>query len=310
MDMIIEAGLFVAGLLLLLKGASVFTENSSRIAKEMGVSDVVIGLTLVAFTTSLPELAVSVASVLTGSSGLAVGNVIGSNIANIGLVLGLSALLTPGIRSSKNELKQAYIMLLVTIASVMLILDGMTPIKGLLLVSALIFYVLYLYRDPAMQENIVEKIIEKGSVKKSLLFCLLGAGGVLVGAQVMVSSSTGIAEAFGVPEVIIGLTIVAVGTSLPELATSLAAALKRLEGIALGNIIGSNIFNLLMVLGASSVVGPLTIGHELLSYSLPMMLLLALLLVVLMRVENRLGRLDGLTLLALYIFFLYLKFFP
>jgi cation:H+ antiporter len=309
MQIAIDILLFAAGLVLLLKGAAIFTKNASKIAKSLGVSDIVIGLTLVAFTTSLPELSVSVMSVLRGSSGIAMGNVIGSNIANIGLVLGAAALLTPGLRARKPELRQGYIMLAVTLVAVLFIVDGLSLVKGAILVSMLIIYLYYLLKDKSLHESIVEKIMVRESFPKSLAFCALGGAGVLIGAEFLITASLSVARAFSISDTVIGLTMIAVGTSLPELATSITAARKKLHGIALGNIIGSNIFNLLMVLGASAMVGTIVVESTLLIYSLPMMLLLAVLLVLFMKTENSLGRLDGLALLIIYGFFIYLRFF-
>ncbi len=309
MDIIVEALLFAIGLVLLLKGASLFTENASRIAKSLGVSDIVIGLTLVAFTTSLPELSVSVISVLRGAGGLAIGNVVGSNIANMGLVLGISAFMTASIPGGRPELKQGYIMLAVTVVAAIFIFDGLSPLKGAMLVAMLFLYVYYLMKDKSMRENIVERIIEKESLPRGLAFCILGGAAVIIGSEFLVNASISVARSFSISETIIGLTVVAIGTSLPELATSVTAALKRLQGIALGNIIGSNIFNLLMVLGASAMVGSIVVESVLLVYSVPMMLLFTALLVLFMRAENKLGRFDGLALLLLYGFFIYLKLF-
>jgi cation:H+ antiporter len=309
MQPIIDTLLFLLGLVLLLRGASLFTDNASRIAKSLGVSDIMIGLTLVAFTTSLPELSVSLFSVLRGVSGIAIGNVIGSNMANIGLVLGLAALLTPNIRSGRAELKQSLVMLAVTIVAMLFIYDGLTRLKGALLVAMLFFYIYYLTKEKSLQESIVEKIIERESLPRGLALCIIGGAGVILGAEFMVSGSVGIARSFHLSETIIGLTIVAVGTSLPELATTVTAAFKKLQGIALGNIIGSNVFNLLMVLGLSALAGTIVVESVLLTYSIPMMLLLTVLLILFMRVENRLGKLDGLALLMIYGFFIYLKLF-
>ncbi len=301
--------LFALGLVVLLKGASIFTDNASKIAKSIGVSEMVIGLTLVAFTTSLPELAVSVSSVFKQVPGIAMGNIIGSNIANIGLVLGLAALLTPGIPIRRPELKQGYVMLLVTFIAVLFIIDGLTPVKGAILILGLIVYVYYLSREKGFREGMVEKLIEKTNLPKGIILCIIGGAGVLVGAELIVSASISMASLFNISDTLIGLTLVAVGTSLPELATSITAAFKKLEGIALGNIIGSNIFNLMMVMGASAVVGTMASEPILIMYSIPMMVLLSLLLVLFMKVENRLGRTDGIALLALYGFFIYMKFF-
>jgi cation:H+ antiporter len=309
MTFLIDILLFALGLVLLLKGASLFTENASRIAKSLGVSDIVIGLTLVAFTTSLPELSVSVISVLRGASGIAIGNVIGSNIANIGLVLGISAFLTSSIPGGKAELRQGYIMLAVTVVAVLFIYDGLSFVKGALLVAMLLLYVYYLTKEKSLKESIVERMIERESFSKGLVLCAAGGAGVVLGAEFLINASTSIARGFSISETVIGLTLVAVGTSLPELATSVTAAMKKLQGIALGNIVGSNIFNLLMVLGASAMAGTVVVESMLLVYSIPMMLLLTALLVLLMRAENKIGRFDGTALLLLYGFFLYLKLF-
>lgn len=309
MVLITDIIFFSLGLIVLLKGASVFTENASKIAKNLGVSEIVIGLTLVAFTTSLPELAVSVFSVFREVPGLAMGNIIGSNIANIGLVLGLAALLTKGIPVQRSELKQGYIMLLVTFASVLLIIDGLTPVKGAILIGGLLLYVYYLSREKDFKQNMVKKIVEKTNLPKGIAFSVIGGAGVLIGAELMVNASTSMAATFSISETVIGLTIVAIGTSLPELATSITAAAKRLEGMALGNIIGSNIFNLMMVMGASAVVGSIAVESSLLLYSIPMMLVLSFLLIIFMKVKNKLGRMDGAALLLIYAFFIYMRFF-
>ncbi|MCD6496560.1 MAG: calcium/sodium antiporter [Candidatus Aenigmarchaeota archaeon] len=309
MEFAVEILFFALGLVLLLKGASIFTENASRIAKSVGVSDIVIGLTLVAFTTSLPELAVSMLSAARGVSGIALGNVVGSNIANIGLVLGISALLTKNIPIQRPELKQAYIMIVVSVIAVMFMIDGLTPIKGAILVAGLLFYLYYIAHEKELKENIVEKIIDKQNLPKGMILCIIGGAGVLLGADMLVNSATHMAQGFGISDSVIGLTLIAVGTSLPELATSVTAAVKKLEGIAIGNIIGSNIFNLLMVMGASALVGTITVDSVVLMDSVPVMLLLSVILVLLMKTESNLGRLEGLLLLILYTFFIYLRFF-
>jgi len=309
MQIVIDLLLFFLGLVVLLKGAALFTGNASRIARSLGVSDIAIGLTLVAFTTSLPELSVSVMSVLRGASGIAIGNVIGSNIANIGLVLGVAALLMPDMQGGKAELKQGYIMLAVTLIAVLFIVDGLSLVKGAILVTMLFLYIYYLAKEKSLQKNIVTKIVERESLPRGLALCMVGGAGVIVGAEFLITSSISLARSFSISETVIGLTIVAIGTSLPELATTVTAALKKLQGIALGNIIGSNVFNLLMVLGASAMAGTIVVESVLLTYSIPMMLMFTVLLVVFMRVGNRLSRPDGLALLLMYGFFLYLKLF-
>ncbi len=308
MVLLTDVILFSLGIIVLLKGASLFTDNASRIAKSLGVSEIVIGLTLVAFTTSLPELAVSVLSVFREAPGIALGNIVGSNIANVGLVLGLAALASP-IPVQRSELKQGYIMLLITLVAVTLMLSGLTPLIGMLLIAGLAAYVYYLSKEQDFKNSIIEKVIEKTGLTKGLLLCLIGGAGVIIGAELVVRSGMSIASGFGVSDALIGLTMVAVGTSLPELATSLTAAVKKLEGIALGNIVGSNIFNLMMVMGAASLAGSITMDASLFAYSVPMMVLLSVMLVIFMKIKNDLDRNDGIALLVLYGFFMYLSFF-
>lgn len=307
METFIQIFFFFGGLALLLKGALFFTENASKMAKRFGVSDMVIGLTVVAIASTLPEFTVSVTSVLKGSSGMAIGNVIGSNIANIGLVLGLASILTPKIIAKKKDLRQAYILLLTTIIVTVFIINGLTPILGSLLLAGLFIHFYIVLRPKGHKKERVKR--DTIPAPKVILYCLLGGIAVIMGAQLIVSSAKFFTTALSISETTVGLTIIAVGTSLPELANAVAATLKKLHGIALGNIIGSNMLNMLLVLGTSSMLGSLAAEGMLLTYSIPFLLLFTFILVALMKVENKLTRLDGVALLILYGFFLYLKFF-
>jgi len=263
--------LLIIGFLLLIKGADFFVDGAASIARRFNISTMVIGLTLVAFGTSAPELAVSINAAIDQSNGLVFGNVIGSNILNILFVLGLSAAITPIRIRLKTILKEMPFAIIATVAVLIMALDfsiDQTPniisrIDGILL---LILFAIYFY---SMIEIIVlgkedgtfEEITEM-PLPRSILLTFIGMGAIIWGSDLTVTGAVGIARAFGLSEVIIGLTIVAIGTSLPELITSVVAARKGENDIAVGNIIGSNIFNLLLVLGVSSVINPIVIDQS------------------------------------------------
>ena len=289
---------FVLGLVVLLYGASMFTSNASRIAKALGVSELVIGLTLVAFSTSLPELAVSVTASFAGSAEIAIGNVIGSNISNIGLILGISAFLGP-IAISKSEFSQGITMLLITAASALLILGGVTRLEGLFLFLFIIIFLINL-----LKKGPEEKIRETQRVGTRLLLLSVGVAGVIAGSRLLVFGATNIARSLNVSELFIAVTIVAIGTSLPELATSATAAMKGLKKMAIGNIIGSNVFNLAAVLGVSSMVRPIMLTNFSIPIDLLFMVGLSAILLIYMRSERKLSIREGTILLFLYALFL------
>lgn len=266
--MVVDVVLLVAGLALILVGANCLTDGAAAVARRFGISDLVIGLTIVAFGTSAPELVVSVLSALDGSAGLALGNVVGSNIFNVLMIVGATALAFPikverGIMT--NEIP------LVVLSSVVLsfcandvLLDGgeaneVGRIDGLVL---LLFFLVFLrYTFATARNGKAEKTEETGVKKmhglKSVAFIIGGLAGLVFGGRIFVDGASGIARSLGVAESIIGLTLVAGGTSLPELATSVVAALKKNSGIAIGNVIGSNLFNIFFVLGCSATISPL-----------------------------------------------------
>lgn len=272
--MILDIVWLVLGLVLILVGANMLTDGSSAVAKRMGVSDLIIGLTVVAFGTSTPELVISIVAATNGNASLAVGNIVGSNILNILLILGVTAMIRPIIIKKSvmnNEIPMVFlssvIMLVFGYSS---FLDGgtedmITRVDGILLLIFFILFMRYTFasarhkpadseKDPASADG--EKL-KHMSMAKSVVFILLGLGGLIWGGDKFVDGASGIASRMGVSEAIIGLTIVAIGTSLPELATSVVAAIKNEPGLAIGNVIGSNIFNILLVLGASAAIVPL-----------------------------------------------------
>lgn len=301
--------LFVAiGIGLLYAGGEALIRGAVRLAAQAGLSPMVIGLTVVAFGTSAPELAATLLAVLRGAPEIAMGNVLGSNIANIGLILPLAALLTPLFGQGKFIWREIPFMFLA--AAVLLLLlpnDVLGRWEGLGLLSVLIFYTVYLLREKDENAAVVDEFnVEFGDGKKGksyvVAFGLVVAGLVALvgGATLTVDGGVAIATRFGVSDRVIGLTLVAVGTSLPELASSIVAAIKKETDIVLGNIVGSNIFNVLGILGVTAIVKPIEVSYDLIEVDILVGLGFgAVLLAILARTE-RVGRLGGSLLLVGY----------
>ncbi len=257
--------LLVLGFVFLIKGADLLVDGSSSIAKRFGVSDLIIGLTIVSFGTSAPELLVNIIASLNGSGDIGIGNILGSNIANIFLILGVSALIYP--LKVKRQITWKEIPLNFLAAVVLFIMandvliDGaseslLTRIDGLILFSFFAIFMYYTVHLARSEKELVEPTASR-PLWKSLFMTVLGIVGLAYGGQWVVDGAVDIASAFGLSEALIGLTIVAVGTSLPELATSGMAAYRKNTDIAIGNVVGSNIFNIFWVLGLSAVIKPL-----------------------------------------------------
>ena len=249
--------LLVLGFALLIKGADWFAEGTSGIARKMGIPQLVVGLTIVAMGTSAPEAAVSITAALKGTADIAVGNVVGSNILNIFIILGVTSVITTvAIQKSTLKIEIPY-MIFISILFVVMGMSGnkISRIEGVILWVFFIIYLVYLFilAKNGKEEN--EKV--ETSTIKLLLSAIVGAVIVVLGSNVTVDSATEIAKAFGMTDRFIGLTIVALGTSLPELVTSVTAARKGNADIAIGNVVGSNLFNILFVLGTSSLIIPM-----------------------------------------------------
>lgn len=271
--MLLNIIFLIVGLVLILVGANMLTDGASAIAKKWGMSDLIVGLTIVAFGTSAPELVISVMSAIEGNAGIAIGNVVGSNIFNICAIVGITALVTP-IKVSKGIMR-ADIPLVILSALVLLVmgnsslLDGseniLTRVDGIIL---LLFFVIFMYHTfeeakelkPAEADAATDEKIKPMKMWKAAVWVVGGLAGLIYGGDRFVAGASGLASALGVSDAVIGLTIVAAGTSLPELATSVTAALKGKTGIAIGNVIGSNIFNIFLVLGCSATVRELPFG--------------------------------------------------
>lgn len=257
---------FIVGIVLVILGADWLTKGASGIARRFGVSELVIGLTIVALGTSLPELVISVGSAVKGSSGIALGNVIGSNIFNGLLILGVTALIAPIRFNSRMLTREIPFNLLASIVLIlvsgsMLVGGGkgefVTRYGGLLLLCFLAVFVRYTFSIP--NDDDVEALEKPMSIGKVLLFILLGLAGLIFGGNIFVNGATELARVAGLSEAVIGITIVSAGSSLPELAVSVSAARKGNVGIALGNVLGSNILNIFLILGCSATITPISL---------------------------------------------------
>ncbi len=305
--------LVLAGLLLLYYGAEYLVTGSSRLALSFGVRPLVVGLTVVAFATSMPELMVSLLAATRGASSMAAGNIVGSNIANIGLILGVAALIAPIAVARSTLVREVPLMVVASVAVYLVALDGeLAFVNGLLLFMGLLVFLAYCVltaRDLSVPlDGAVEKAVDEASVRRgrNVVLVLLGMTGLALGAELMVRGAVMIATLLGVSEVIIGLSIVAVGTSLPELAASVMSAWKGEMDISVGNVIGSNIFNVLFVLGVCPMIKPIAIEPRLLTLDFPIMLAFCALLVALLTMmppRLLLDRKRGAVLLGTYLVF-------
>ena len=300
--------LLIIGFAFLVKGADAFVEGSSSIAKHFHVPSLIIGMTIVAMGTSLPETAVSVTASIAGSNALAVSNAVGSNIFNLMVVIGVCAVLTP-VAVQKSSLK-IDIPFSIVCALLLLVLGHdrmmLTRVNGLILIVLFAFFILYMIRSAqrSMNNEDTEFAAEATemkvmSVPKSLIFIVIGIAGITLGSDWVVDGAKTIASAFGISENLIGLTIVAFGTSLPELMTSIVAARKNEVDMALGNAVGSNIFNILMVLGIASALSPIAFIQE---NIIDIIILVGFSFIVWLMAwtKHRLDKLEGLTMILLY----------
>ncbi|MCX8084892.1 MAG: calcium/sodium antiporter [Calditerrivibrio sp.] len=313
--------LFAVGLVILIVGSDLLVRGASKLAISMGVSPLVVGLTVVAFGTSAPELAVSVKAAWSGFPDMAVGNVVGSNIANILLILGLSAMVAPVVVHTQVVRQEIPVLVGTSALFACMALDGkLSKFDGGLLFLLIIVYTIFLVRQSRKESKLTQDEYAKQMPKSSwddrlwvqVVLIIVGLVGLVWGADIAVKSAAKIAEFFGVSELIIGLTIVAVGTSLPEIATSVMAMVKGERDIAVGNVVGSNVFNILSVLGLSSLVSPsvVTINRDILQFDLWIMLGAVFVLIPIVMSGMTILRWEGLSLLlfyASYIVFLVLK---
>lgn len=257
MDLIIQIGLLVIGFFMLVKGADYFVDGAAGIATKFGIPQLVVGLTIVAMGTSAPEAAVSITGAMNGAADISVGNVVGSNILNILIILGITGFITSVAVQKSTLMIEMPFMMAITVVLIVLGMTGneITFFEGVILWILFLVYLGYLYVLAKKGTN--EEATEDRPVWKLLLFILVGGAVVVWGANISVNAATALAQAIGISEKFIGLTIVALGTSLPELVASVTAAKKGNADIAIGNIVGSNIFNILFVLGTSALIIPI-----------------------------------------------------
>ncbi len=255
---IIPYVMVVAAFFALIKGADIFVEGAASVAKKLGIPSVIIGLTIVAMGTSAPEAAVSITAAIDKSNGIALGNVVGSNLFNLLVVLGVCMLITT-VPTTKEILKRDYPWnIIATVAVVVFILDAqITRIEGIVLLLMFATYMVYVVFKAIKNREVSSEEVESLSWAKSIVFLILGIALIVIGGDCVVDSATVIAKSWGVSDMLIGLTIVACGTSLPELVTSIVAAKKGECDMAIGNVVGSNMFNLLFILGMTTTITPI-----------------------------------------------------
>ena len=293
--------LLLIGFVLLIKGADFFVDGSSSLARILKVPSVVIGLTLVSMGTSAPEAAVSITAGIQGISDIALGNIVGSNIFNILAVIGCCALIRP-VTSPNDILKRD---LWCNIGVSALLLFMMTDLKisrleGLILILAMACYIIIILINATKNINADEDSGKKFSVPKSLIFIVIGLAAVIFGGQLVVNNATVIAKSLGMSDTLVGLTIVAIGTSLPELVTSIVAAKKGDSGIALGNAIGSCIFNILFIIGIASMLTPIHVATELIIDTV-ILIAVCVLITILARTKKVTSKPEGAIMLLCYI---------
>ncbi len=273
----------IVGLAILVVSADKFVVGTAAIARSMGVSVLLIGLTIVGFGTSAPEMLVSGIASWNGNQGLAVGNAIGSNIANIGLILGITALISPLAFRSELLKRELPILMAVSVLSYVLAFDGLGRIDGIILLFTLGVFLYWLIQlakkdqqqvgqTDSFESDVMSEMPEDVSLPKARLFFIFGLVGLLLSSRLLVWASVNIAQLFGVSDLVIGLTVVALGTSLPELAASISSVLKKEDDLAVGNIIGSNMYNLLAVYSLPGIIAPGALAETVISRDFPVML--------------------------------------
>ncbi len=348
---LINVVLLVLGLVLLAKGSDFFVKSAASVAQKRGVSEFVIGLTLVALGTSIPELASSVIAAMEQQSGIVIGNVVGSNIANIGLIVGLGALIAR-IKTKQEMLRRdGYIMLFAALLFYVFIINGtVSRLEALIFLLLYIAYTVFLFetkpksRDkyefkefiryflgfkyiatiqsiiiPSLNKNkkkskntpeeIKTKELSKPDIIRDFLVLIISGFAIVVGASYLVNEAIFFADFFDIPKTVIGISLVALGTSLPELGVTISAARQGYGNIAVGNVIGSNIANIFLVVGVSAMIFPLSVIKPTIFYLTPFMIFMSILLLIFIRSNWEISRIKGIVFLALYALFLAVLFF-
>ena len=293
-----DIGLLILGLVILIFGGDLLVRSAVSFAEKFGVSSFLIGVTVVSFGTSIPELMVSIQAAMDQAADIAIGNVLGSNIANIALVLGVSVVIRPLSVTTNTYKLSWWIMLISSLLFILFLLDNViTKMEGLLLIAGLFFFIIFsIKRNIPNEESIISKI----NIQTGILFFVLGSIGLYFGSELFVESAISIASFFDVPKFVIGITIVALGTSLPELVTSIVALVKGQNNISLGNLIGSNIFNVFAVLGITSLIQELGTSSILLFLDFGVMLAVILVFGYQLFIRKKISRTSGFILLSGY----------
>ncbi len=299
--------LFIVGLILITKGADWFTESAVSISQKSGIPKMIVGATIVSFATTAPEFAVSAYAAYLGHTGLTVGNAVGSAICNAGLILGGVIVVRSIPVEDSSFLKRGVFMIVSALMLLVTSIDGvLTPVDGILLLIVFVAFLYYNYRRQSLLFGTNQEVNEDleqlpGSISKDVAFFVLGAALVVGGSRILIDSGTDIAMWLGVPEMIIGLTLVAFGTSLPELITAISATLKGHHDLTVGNILGANTMDIALILGASSLISELPIQDQSLYYDFPAMLLIMGMIVFFGLTGRKLERWEGGVVLATYI---------
>jgi cation:H+ antiporter len=303
---IVAVLLIVFGLVLTIAGSDQLVRGAASLARRLGMSPFVIGVTIVAFGTSAPELFTSVRASLDGFGDLGAGNVVGSNIANICFILGVASILRPIAVSRSVVVRDAPLMLGVSLVATLLMLDrSLSRIEGGCLLGGIGLYVWYNYRagraEPEGEKPKADEVPSSRATLSDSLRTAFGLLGLLAGSWLLVMGSVDLARTLGVSEIVIGATVIAFGTSVPELAASIQAAIRKESDIAIGNILGSNVFNLLAVLGATALARPVPVSDELIGLHIPVMLVASVLIIPILWTGSRIGRIEGVVLTTLYL---------
>ncbi len=299
---IIQVVLLLVGFLFLIKGSDFFVDGASSIASHLKIPTIIVGLTIVAFGTSAPEAAVSITSSLIGSNAMAVSNVIGSNLFNMLMVIGIAALLSNLLMEKSVLKKDLPFLVAITLLFAIFIFIGwdITNLEGIILLIILAGYIIYLIRGSKKSKNANDVEAAKFTLPKSIVLIIIGLAGIIIGGDLVVDSASAIAIALGMSETLVGLTIVAIGTSLPELVTSITALKKGENQLVIGNVIGSNIFNILFVLGASSAISRIPLDSSMLIDVLFMMGV-TILCFIFGKTQDKYDKKEGVILIALFI---------
>ena len=304
MGLLMQVLLLVIGFVLLVKGADWFVEGAASIADKFGIPQIVIGLTIVAMGTSAPEAAVSISAALKGSAEITIGNVLGSNIINVLVILGLTAVIckVPVQKTTVHYEIPMVIFMTVLMAVCGLLNNVVGRLEGVLLLVCMVVYLLYLLRlakRGASYDETLDEVATNSSMARLIFLVIVGVAAIVWGSDIAVNAATAIARIFGMSERLIGLTIVALGTSLPELVTSVTAAMKDNSDIAVGNIVGSNLFNIMFVVGITAVITPVVYCSDFMVDSIVAVGAVVLLLLCVFR-RKMLNRLHGIIMLLCY----------